>query len=69
VKIKPDDFYEVTKALERLNDQSMIMDTTVTVIATAKAGQLFNANTMHNLVVEPMAEESDVVVLEEHVEE
>ncbi len=69
VKIKPGDFYEVTKALERLNDQSTIMDTTVTVIATAKAGQPFNANTMHNLVVEPMVEESNVVVLEEHVEE
>src|SRR5216684_8414813 len=67
VKIKPGDFYEVTKALERLNDQSTIMDTTVTVIATAKAGQPFNANTMHNLVVEPMVEESNVVVLEEHV--
>jgi hypothetical protein len=69
MKIKPVDFYEVTKAMERLNDQAATMDTTVTVIATAKAGQPFNANTMHNLVVEPMVEESNVVVLEEHVEE
>ena len=69
MKIKPDDFYEVSKALERLNDQAVTMDTTVTVIATAKAGQLFNANTMHNLLVEPMVEASDVVVLEEQVEE
>jgi len=69
MKIKPDDFYEVSKALERLNDQAATMDTTVTVIATAKAGQLFNANTMHNLVVEPMVEASNVVVLEEQVEE
>ena len=45
------------------------MNTTITVFATARTDQPFNANTMHNLVVEPMVEESDVVVLEEHVEE
>ncbi len=41
----------------------------VIVIATAKPGQPFNANTLHNLVVEPMVEESDAIVLEEQVEE
>ena len=45
------------------------MDTTVTVIATAKPGQPFVANTLHNLVVEPMVEESNAKVLEEQVEE
>src|SRR5437588_1666586 len=69
LQIKPEDFFEVTKALERLNDRSATMDTTVTVMATAKTGQPFVANTMHNLVVEPMVEESHVHVLEEQVEE
>jgi hypothetical protein len=41
----------------------------VTVFAGAKPGQPFSANTLHNLVVEPMIEESDVIVLEEQVEE
>jgi hypothetical protein len=69
IRIKPGDFFEVTKALERLNDRSATIDTTVIVIATAKPGQPFNANTLHNLVVEPMVEESDAIVLEEQVEE
>ena len=69
LQIKPEDFFEVTKALERLNDRSATMNTTVTVIATAKPGQPFVANTMHNLVVEPMVEESNVHVLEEQVQE
>jgi hypothetical protein len=69
VRIKPGDFFEVTKALERLNESSATIDTTVIVIATAKPGQPFNANTLHNLVVEPMVEESDAIVLEEQVEE
>ncbi len=69
IRIKPGDFFEVTKALERLNDRSATIDTTVIVVATAKPGQPFNANTLHNLVVEPMVEESDAIVLEEQVEE
>ncbi len=69
MKIKPGDFFEVMKALEKLNDRSEKMETTVTLIATAKPGQSFVANTMHNLVVEPMVEESEVVVIEERVEE
>ncbi len=69
MQIKPGDFFEVTKALERLNERSAGMETTMTVIATAKPGQPFNANMLHNLVVEPMVEESDVMVLEEQVEE
>ena len=69
MQIKPGDFFEVTKALERLNERSASMETTMTVIATAKPGQPFNANMLHNLVVEPMVEESDVMVLEEQVEE
>src|SRR6266536_2161831 len=59
LQIKPEDFFEVTKALERLNERSATMDTTVTVIATAKPGQPFVANTLHNLVVEPMVEEEN----------
>jgi len=39
------------------------------VVATAKPGETFVANTMHNLVVEPMIEESDVFVEQELVEE
>ncbi len=69
MKIQPEDFFEVTKAFERLNDRAGKMDITVTVIATAKPGQSFVANTMHNLVVEPLVEESEVVVMEERVEE
>ncbi len=69
LKIQPGDFFEVTKALEKLFEQAASMETIVTVIATAKAGQPFTANTLHNIVVEPMVEESSVVVLEERVEE
>jgi hypothetical protein len=69
MNIKPGDFFEVSKALEKLNDLVDTMDTTVTVFATAKSGQPFHANTLHNLVVEPMVEESNVIVQEEQVEE
>ena len=69
LQIKPEDFFEVTKALEKLNDRSLSMETIVNVIATAKPGQPFIANTLHNIVVEPMVEESNVKVLEEQVEE
>ncbi len=68
-QIKQADFFEVTKALERLNDRAAPLDTTMIVIATARPGQPFNANSLHNLVVEPMVEESNVKVLEEQVEE
>jgi hypothetical protein len=66
-RCKPTDFYEVMKALEKLNDRAMSMD--IAVVATAKTGEAFVANTMHNLVVEPMTEESDVFVEQEMVEE
>jgi hypothetical protein len=69
LQIKPEDFFEVTKALEKLNDRSASMETMVSVIATAKPGQPFTANIMHNIVVEPMTEESNAKVLEEQVEE
>jgi len=45
------------------------MYTTIIVIATAKPNQPFIANTMHNLVVEPLVEESEVDVIKERVEE
>ncbi len=61
------DFFEVMKALEKLNDRAISM--TIAVVATAKPGEAFLANTMHNLVVEPMIEESDVFVEQELVEE
>jgi hypothetical protein len=41
----------------------------VAVVATAKPGAAFVANTMHTLVVEPMTEESEVFVEQESVEE
>ncbi len=69
LRARPGDFFFVMQALERLNEQAMSMETTVSVVATAKANQPFVVNTLHNLVVEPMVEESDVVVLEEQVEE
>jgi hypothetical protein len=64
---RPSDFFEIVKALEKLNDRAMSM--TIAVVATAKPGETFVANTMHNLVVEPMIEESDVFVEQELVEE
>ncbi len=69
LKVKPGDFFYVMQALERLNERTGSMETTVSVVATAKPDQPFVANILHNLVVEPMVEESDVVVLEEQVEE
>ena len=67
LKCKPGDFFEVMKALEKLNDRAASMN--IAVIAAAKPGEAFVANTMHNLVVEPMIEESDVFVEQELVEE
>ena len=69
LRCKPTDFYEVVKALEKLNDRAMSMNIAVAVVATAKPGASFVANTMHNLVVEPMIEESEVFVEQELVEE
>ncbi len=43
------------------------METTLSVMA--KPDQQFVANTLHNLIVEPIVEESDVMVLEGQVEE
>jgi hypothetical protein len=45
------------------------MNIVVAVVATAKPDEIFVANTMHNLVVEPMTEESDVFVEQELAEE
>jgi len=64
---RPSDFFEIVKALEKLNDRATSM--TIAVVATAKPGEAYVANTMHNLVVEPMIEESDVFVEQELVEE
>jgi len=47
-----------------LKDRAEKMDTTRTVVATAKPRQSFVANTMYNLVVEPLVEESEVVMEE-----
>jgi hypothetical protein len=66
---KPDDLFEVMKALNKLNEHSMSMNVTVFAVASAKPDHPFIANTLHNLVVEPMLEESDVVIQEEQVEE
>lgn len=69
LRCKPTDFYEVVKAIEKLNDRAMSMNIAVEVFASAKPGATFVANTMHNLVVEPMTEESEVFVEQESVEE
>jgi hypothetical protein len=69
LRCKPSDFYEVMKALEKLNDRAKSMNISIAVDATAKPGATFVANTMHNLVVEPMTEESEVFVEQESVEE
>lgn len=67
VQINAKQFFDLLQALERLNERSVGMD--VTVIATAKPNQPFIANTMHNLIGEPLIETSDIQVLEERVEE
>jgi uncharacterized RmlC-like cupin family protein len=69
LKVKPGDFFYVMQALERHNERAASMETMVSAVATAKTDQPFVANTLHNLVEEPMVEENDVVVLEEQVEE
>jgi hypothetical protein len=69
LRCKPTDFYEVMKALEKLNDRAKSMNISIAVDATAMPGATFVANTMHNLVVEPMTEESEVFVEQESVEE
>jgi len=53
------------KAVERLNERAAPIETTVSVIASEKTNQPFVANILHNLVVEPMVEESDMVMVEE----
>ena len=55
------------KALEKLNERAMSMN--IALVTTAKTGEAFVANTMQNLVVEPMTEESEVFVEQELVEE
>ena len=55
------------KALEKLNDRAMSMN--IAVVTTAMSGEAFVVNMMHNLVVEPMTEESEVFVEQELVEE
>jgi hypothetical protein len=66
-RCKSTDFYEVMKALEKLNERAMSMN--ISVVTTAKPDEAFVANTIHNLVVEPMIEESEVFVEQELVEE
>ena len=48
------DFFYVMQALERLNERAASMETTVSVVATAKTDQMFVANILHNWVVEPL---------------
>jgi hypothetical protein len=67
LRATPDQLFEVLKSLHKLGDYSSTLDIHIT--ATTKTGQSFVKNTLHNLIVEPMVEESDVVILEEQVEE
>ncbi len=67
MKVNAQQFFDVMQALERLSGRSVEMDIVVT--AVANPGQAFTWNALHNLVVEPMVEGSDVDVLEERVEE
>jgi hypothetical protein len=67
VKVSPQQLLDVIQALEKLSNRSVELDIVVT--ATASPEQPFTANTLHNMVVEPMLEESEVEILEEQVEE
>jgi hypothetical protein len=69
MKVKLADFFEVMKALEKLNERALSMEMSVSVVARAKPDQPFVANTLHNLIVEPLDEASDVDIQEEQVEE
>jgi hypothetical protein len=51
------------QALKRLNELAASRETLVSAVATAKPDQPFVANMLHNMVVELMVEESDMVVL------
>ena len=65
LQAKSEDVFEVMKALENLGSHIETMQ--IGIYATARPGQPFNSNQIHNLVVEPMTEESNVQVLEEQV--
>ncbi|HEV2580593.1 MAG TPA: hypothetical protein VGT44_07035, partial [Ktedonobacteraceae bacterium] len=67
LQAKSEDVFEVMKALGNLG--GLIESMQIAIVATAKTGQPFIPNKIHNLVVEPMTEESHVQVLEEQVEE
>ena len=67
LQAKSEDVFEVMKALGNLG--GLIETMQIAIVATARPGQPFIPNKIHNLVVEPMTEESNVQVLEEHVEE
>ena len=67
LQAKSEDVFEVMKALRNLGD--LIESMQIAIVATARPGQPFIPNKVHNLVVEPMTEESNVQVLEEQVEE
>ena len=65
----PGDFYEIQNALERLQQQSAKVSMTINVFATARPNQAFQRNTLHNLVVEPITEETSAEIVDERVEE
>jgi hypothetical protein len=56
LQAKRDDVFEVMKALQNLGD--LIDSMQIAIVATARSGQPFIPNKIHNLVVEPMTEES-----------
>lgn len=63
------DLYEIQQALERLEKQSATITITMNIFATVKPGQSFQRNSLHNLVVEPITEETNAEIVEERVEE
>jgi hypothetical protein len=67
MRITIDQFFDVMQALERLSALSSTME--IVVQATSKPDETFTQNRLHNTVVEPMVESSDVEVLKEQVEE
>jgi hypothetical protein len=69
MRLTTNQFFDVMQALERLNEDSATELIDIFVTATAKSDQTFTRNKLHNLVVEPMLEASDVEVVEEEVEE
>lgn len=63
------DLYEIQQALERLQQRAEKISITINVLATSQPNQPFQRNTLHNLIIEPITEETSAEILDERVEE